>query len=98
MALGNCTREIQDCDLGQVTFEQLFRKLLRVDGNCLYLNTGNNSYTTSDETNVSYNAANRSAVDTILSTFKSTYPDSTIIDRDIVWNGASYDVFIRYIP
>ena len=37
MALGNCPDEIQDCDLGSMTVEQLFRKLLRADGNCLAL-------------------------------------------------------------
>ena len=96
MALGNCTSEIQDCDLGQMTFEQLFRKLLRIDGNCMYLNTGNNSYTASDITNYSFNAANRGAVDTALNTFKTNNANVTVISQEIVWNGASYDVFIRY--
>jgi len=40
MSLGKCANEIQDCDLSQLTFEQLFRKLLRLDGNCLSLNIG----------------------------------------------------------
>jgi len=40
MALGNCPDEIQDCDLGSMTVEQLFRKLLRADGSCLALNIG----------------------------------------------------------
>lgn len=39
MALGNCASEIQDCDFGQMTFEQIFRKLIRADGNCLSLKT-----------------------------------------------------------
>ena len=96
MALGNCTNEVNDCDLGQMTFEQLFRKLLRADGNCLYLNTGNNSFTASDVTNYSFNASNRSNVDTALNTFKTNFPNVTVISQEIVWNGASYDVFIRY--
>ena len=96
MALGNCTSEIQDCGLEDFTLDQLFRKLLRIDGNCMYLNTGNNSYTASDITNYSFNAANRGAVDTALNTFKTNFPNATPISQEIVWNGASYDVFIRY--
>lgn len=37
--MNNCSDEIIDCDLTQMGFEQLFRKLLRLDGDCLYLNT-----------------------------------------------------------
>lgn len=40
MGLGNCSNEINDCDLGSMTFEQLFRKLLRKNGDCLSLSTG----------------------------------------------------------
>ncbi len=96
MALGNCTSEIQDCDFGQMTMEQLFRKLLRIDGNCMYLNTGNNSYTASDITNYSFNAADRATVESTLNTFKTDNANVTVISQEIVWNGASYDVFIRY--
>ena len=42
MALGNCPDEIQDCDLGSMTVEQLFRKLLRADGSCFSLKTDTN--------------------------------------------------------
>lgn len=96
--MGNCNREIQDCELQQMTMEQLFRKLLRLDGDCLYLNTGNDSFTTTDETNFSFNAASRTAVDTGLDSFKASFPDSIILQKETVWNGSSYDVFIRYIP
>jgi len=96
MALENCSAEIQDCELQQLTDSQIFRKLLRIDGNCLYLNTGNNSFTALDVTNYSFNAANRTTVDTGLNTFKTNFPNATVISQEIVWNGATYDVFIRY--
>lgn len=95
MALGNCSNEINDCDLGSMTFEQLFRKLLRANGNCLYLNTGNANIA-SLVTNYSVNAATRAAAETALNTFKTANPDANILFQNIVWNGASYDIFITY--
>lgn len=95
MALGNCTKEIQDCDLEQITFEQLFRKLLRKDGNCLYLNTGNANIA-SLVTNYSVNAATRALANTALDTFKTANPTANILFQQIVWNGTTYDVFITY--
>lgn len=95
MALGNCGNEIQDCDLSQMTFEQLFRKLLRADGNCLYLNTGSANIA-SLVTNYSANFATRSAVDTGLNAFKTANPTANILFQSIVWNGTTYDLFITY--
>ena len=95
MALGNCNKEVQDCDLGQMTFDQLFRKLLRADGNCLYLNTGNANIA-SLVTNYSGNFANRAAVETGLNAFKAAQPNANILFQNITWNGSSYDLFITY--
>lgn len=95
MALGNCTKEIQDCDLGHMTMEQLFRKLLRADGNCLYLNTGNANIA-SLVTNYSANFANRAAVETGLNAFKAANQNANILFQNINWNGTTYDVFITY--
>lgn len=95
MALGNCTKEIQDCDLGNLTLEQIIRKLLRADGNCLYLNTGNANIA-SLVTNYSANFANRAAVTTGLDAFKVANPNANILFQNIAWNGATYDLFITY--
>lgn len=95
MALGNCTKEIQDCDLGNLTLEQIIRKLLRADGNCLYLNTGNANIA-SLVTNYSANFANRAAVNTGLDAFKVANPTANILFQNIVWNGTTYDLFITY--
>lgn len=95
MALGNCSNEIQDCDLGSMTFEQLFRKLLRRNGNCLYLNTGDANIASS-VTNYSVNAATRALANTALDTFKAANPTANILFQQIVWNGTNYDVFITY--
>jgi len=95
MSLGNCSNEIQDCDLSKLTFEQLFRKLLRKDGNCFYLNTGNANIA-SLVTNYSANFATRALVEAGLNTFKTTYPNANILFQNINWNGTTYDLFITY--
>jgi hypothetical protein len=95
MALGNCTNEVQDCNLENFTDSMILRKLLRKDGNCFYLNTGNANIS-SLITEYSANAATRALIVTAFDSFKTANPTANILFKQYVWNGTSYDLFVSY--
>jgi hypothetical protein len=83
MALGNCNKEVQDCDLGQMGFEQLFRKLLRNSGGCLNIATNTlGDYKASEISHAFLEATSVANLNTAFNTWKTSNPNAFILDLE----------------